>query len=235
MDLSKDGKLLWIYLIAKCNHAGMIELNEKLCKFQTDIKSMPTVIKELGNRMVTVEQGLYFLPKFIKFQYPNFPNSNVMQQKSAIEILEKYGLFSNGCLRVTQHLPKGYVNGIDNDSVNEHVIVNEKNVEKTEIIFPFDSDNFKQQWKYWIDYKNEEFKFKYKSNKTQQASLNLLVEMSGGDEHDAIKIIHYTMANGWKGFVKQKTNNGIQTREDRWAAAAADLDKDIQSKSGNAV
>ncbi|MEX0598752.1 MAG: hypothetical protein WD512_19870, partial [Candidatus Paceibacterota bacterium] len=56
MDLSKDAKLLWLYFITKCDHAGIIKLNVKLCKVQTDIKDLPDIIKQLGNRLVTVNE-----------------------------------------------------------------------------------------------------------------------------------------------------------------------------------
>lgn len=121
MDLSKDAKLFYIYLITNCDHAGIIELNKKLCQFQTDIKDFERVRQELGNRLVTVQDNIYFLPKFIKFQYPNFPQSNVKQQESAIKILESYGLFAEGCLTVSKDLAKDY----DNDNVNDSVSVND--------------------------------------------------------------------------------------------------------------
>jgi hypothetical protein len=135
MDLSKDGKILWLYFITKCDHAGMLSLNIKLCKVQTGINNIPTVIKELGNRLVTVNQLLYFIPKFIEFQYPNFPNSNVKQQASAIEILSKYQLFNKETLTVTQQLTNSYVN--DNDNDNDNVNVNEN--EKKKVNFSFEN------------------------------------------------------------------------------------------------
>lgn len=143
MDLSKDGKLLWIYMITRCDHAGIIELNKRLVKFQTEIKDLDTVIQELSNRLVTLDQGFttFFIPKFITFQYPNFPNSNVNQQQGAIKQLEKYGLFEDGKLkmncssRVHQELPNSYVNGngngndngIGNGNVKKEKPKNEKN------------------------------------------------------------------------------------------------------------
>jgi len=108
MDLSKDAKILWIYLITKCNHAGLIDVNEKLCKFQTGLKSIQTVYKELGNRLVTVKEQLIFIPKFIEFQYPNFPQSKVRQQASAIELLKKYNLFDEKNLTVNKELSNSY-------------------------------------------------------------------------------------------------------------------------------
>jgi len=78
---------------------------------------------------------------------------------------------------------------------------------KIELIFPF-PDSFKDSWLLWKDYKKEEFGFRYKTVQSEQAALNSLVKMSGGKESDAVKIVHQSMANGWKGFfnLKDKSN-----------------------------
>ena len=121
MDLSKDAKLFWMYCITKCNHAGIIEINIKLCKFQTGIDSIETVIERLGDRLQRVNETTFFIPKFIFFQYPDFPRSNVRQQSSAIEILCKYGLYDkelNTMLTLTKELPNSYGNGNGNGNGN---------------------------------------------------------------------------------------------------------------------
>jgi hypothetical protein len=92
-NLSTEGKLLFIYFITKCDHAGVIRLNKRLCQFQTQINSLDTVMEELGNCLVTVKENVYFMPKYIKFQYPNFPNSKVKQQESALKILQDLNLW----------------------------------------------------------------------------------------------------------------------------------------------
>lgn len=115
MDLSKDGKIMWFYLITMCDHAGIFKLNERLCKFHTGVAEPISVIEQLGNRIVRVREQLYFIPKFIEFQYPNFPNSKVMQQQSAVAILERYGLFVNGLITLPEDLNKSYDNGNGNN------------------------------------------------------------------------------------------------------------------------
>jgi hypothetical protein len=120
MDLPKDCKLLWIYLITKCDHAGIIEFNSKLWQFQTGIKSIETVIKGLSNRLVTVNENYFFIPKFLFYQYPNFPNSKVRAQESAIKILIKYKLFNEENQTVIKPLTKGYVYDNDNGSDNDN-------------------------------------------------------------------------------------------------------------------
>lgn len=128
MNLSVGAKLLWVYLITKCNHAGIIEINKKLIEFQTKIKSIDTVIKELSNRLVTVKKDplILFIPKYIYFQYPNFPQSKVRQQDSAVQILIKYGLFDEEKHTVSKELTNSY----DNDCVTDTVIVEKKEVTK---------------------------------------------------------------------------------------------------------
>jgi len=143
MDLSKDAKLLWVYFITKCDHAGMLKLNVILCKVQTDVKDLNDVIKQLGNRLVTVSEHLYFIPKFIEFQYPGFPNSKVRQQSSAVDILVKYGLFDKENLTLNKELTNTY------EHEHEHipVIVNgNEDVKKekyAEFVFMF-SDEYKK-------------------------------------------------------------------------------------------
>jgi len=94
-ELSVNSKLFWIYYLTKCDHAGLLKFNKKLIEFQTGINSLDTVIKELGDRIVRVNEQLFFLPKFIKFQYPDFPKSKVRAQASAIELLIKNGLWDS--------------------------------------------------------------------------------------------------------------------------------------------
>src|SRR3990167_9221307 len=135
-ELTKDGKLFFIYFITNCDHAGVLRLNKKLCEFQTGIKSCPTVIKELGNSLISVIKELgnssengntFFMPKFIAFQYPGFPKSKVLQQSSALKILNSYGIDEEklkSYLTVSQQLPNTTDNDNDNDSS-----INNKEVE----------------------------------------------------------------------------------------------------------
>lgn len=77
-------------------------------------------------------------------------------------------------------------------------------IKKIEIIFPFDSLQFKTQWQLWKTYKAKEHNFKYKSEISEQASLTELSNLSGGDESKAIAIMNQSMTKGWKGFFELK-------------------------------
>jgi len=122
MDLSVTEKVLWVYCITKCDHAGILEMNEKLCQFQTGIKGIQAVIKGLGDRLVRVNEQYYFIPKYLEYQYPSFPNSKVRQQDSAIKRLKEFKLFNED----TQTVIEGLVNSYDNVSVTDNGSGNEK-------------------------------------------------------------------------------------------------------------
>ncbi len=116
MELSKDCKLLWLYMITKCNPAGFITLNNKLCKFQTGIADIKGALKGLQRGLEQPKKGLYFVHGFLEFQYPGFPNSRVRQQNSAINELKKHGLWdeeNKGALKGLQS-PYGTVTVTDN-------------------------------------------------------------------------------------------------------------------------
>jgi hypothetical protein len=108
-------------------------------------------------------------------------------------------------------------NGVEIVNENESIIENgvetgkakkaKVQTQKIEIIYPFFTENFKVQWQLWKTYKSKEHNFKYKSELSEQASLNELSNLSGGNETIAIAIMNQSMTKGWKGFFELKNNN----------------------------
>jgi hypothetical protein len=87
---------------------------------------------------------------------------------------------------------------------------NEEKKMQPGVINPF-SEGFVPMWIEWKEYRWEQHKFKYKGTRSEQAALMWLNDESCQDEKEAIEIIKYCMANGWKGFFKRKINgNGGQ-------------------------
>lgn len=104
-ELSKDGKLLFIYLITNCDNAGISKFNPRLIKFQTGVENLELTLIELDAKIVTLPNKNIWIPAFIKFQYPQFPKSKVMQQVNAIKSLKANG--------ITLEILKKYINIID--------------------------------------------------------------------------------------------------------------------------
>jgi len=123
-ELSKDAKLFFIYYITNCDHAGILKLNKKLFEFQTSIKDIDKVIKEMGNKLILIKDSVFFMPGYLKFQYPEFPKSKVKQQEGALKILDNHGItleIVKSYLTVPKELEYSYVN--DNDNVSDSVSV----------------------------------------------------------------------------------------------------------------
>jgi len=120
MNLCPDYKLFYIYLITNCDFAGIIDLNIRLAEFLTGIKelgnSLETVWKEFGEKRVIYLTGnYYFLPKFIKYQYPNGLSVNVKAQKSVIERLQSFNLYDNQNQTVSEQLGNSLITVQDKD------------------------------------------------------------------------------------------------------------------------
>lgn len=129
-ELPKDAKLFFIYFITSCDHAGVLKLNRKLAEFQTGIKGIDTLIKDFGNSLVTLKDGVYWMPKFLVFQYPDFPKSKVRQQEGALKILDTYGINIenlNTYLTLNKDFKKSYVSGI---VTGKHLFKNSEIFEK---------------------------------------------------------------------------------------------------------
>lgn len=112
MDLSIHGKLLWVYCLTNCDHAGIIEWNKKLIKFQTGIEDLETVTKELCKSLVIVNDHVMFLPKFFEYQYPNYPRKRFAAADGAVKILLRYDLLKKISVTLTEDFIKSLSIGI---------------------------------------------------------------------------------------------------------------------------
>lgn len=76
LSLSNDCRIIWQYLIDMCSHSGIIRKNFKLLNFccNTNITEKD-LIDFLGDRIVKIGE-YYFIPGFLKFQYPQGLNSD---------------------------------------------------------------------------------------------------------------------------------------------------------------
>lgn len=93
------------------------------------------------------------------------------------------------------------------------------------VINPF-SEDFVKHWDLWKMYKKQDHRFEYKSPISEQAGLNELVDLSDGNEQEAIRIINRSMAQNWKGLFrihKPKTKeDGKSTKKKTTGGATPD-------------
>lgn len=82
-----------------------------------------------------------------------------------------------------------------------------------QLVNPF-SEKFLDTWELYKAYRKEVHDFKFKGVISEQMILKKLVELSGGDEERAIRIVEQTISSGkWMGFyplrqTKYKEDNG---------------------------
>ena len=91
-----------------------------------------------------------------------------------------------------------------------------------DLVFPYDSDDFKKWWDIWKEYRQEQHGFKYRSQKSEQLRLKQIAKESNYDEQETIKRIENAIANGWKGIYpirKEKTRGALDARKAiEWAS-----------------
>ena len=80
----------------------------------------------------------------------------------------------------------------ENENINEIVLLKD--------------ENFKKSWLLWLEYKQKEYKFVYKSQITEKAAYKELYKLADGVPATAIEIINQSISQGWKGFFKLNNN-----------------------------
>ena len=87
-------KLLWVGLITECDHAGIWIVDWQMMELMVGGKIDPGAAKKfLNGRFLEVDNGRrWFLPDFIRFQYPQGVSTNNNTMKSVRQILDNYGI-----------------------------------------------------------------------------------------------------------------------------------------------
>jgi hypothetical protein len=100
-SLQAPYKLLWIYILDECDHAGIWHVELDVASLRIGIElDIKEVIKEFGNHIVIFDDGKkWFIPDFIEFQY-GVLNSENRAHQSVLLLLEKYKI--KGHLRSLQ-------------------------------------------------------------------------------------------------------------------------------------
>jgi hypothetical protein len=84
----------------------------------------------------------------------------------------------------------------------------ESTIERDLLFFPWESDEFMNAWAAWKEHKRAQFKFKFKTTKSEQIALHKLHRDTNGDETNAIEAIASSIANGYRGIFPSNTGKG---------------------------
>ena len=89
--LSTKNKLVWIYLLGKCDHAGIWDADWELAEFiigeTVTFEELPDIIKD---KMQYIEgEDQYFIPSFIDFQYGELKEHSKPHKSVIKRLIEK--------------------------------------------------------------------------------------------------------------------------------------------------
>jgi hypothetical protein len=94
--LSAKYKLLWLYILNDCNHAGVWEVELDIASIRLGIElteNQKEILDVFGEKIVVFDNGKkWFIPSFIDFQYGELNEKN-RAHESVIKILHKYGIY----------------------------------------------------------------------------------------------------------------------------------------------
>jgi|3_EtaG_2_1085321.scaffolds.fasta_scaffold67137_2 hypothetical protein len=121
MELSSDHKLLWIYMLDSCDHAGIFEVNWPLTSFMTGLQ-LTSIPEPFNKQVLRIDKKRYFIRDFVEFQYGPL-NEKVAVHRSVISILKKNSI---NISTLKQPLNKGYSGVKDKDKDMDKVKDKEK-------------------------------------------------------------------------------------------------------------
>ena len=167
IELDNKYKLLWVFMLDKCNHAGIFEFSKRLVDFNLNDSYQEKEILDIFNgRIEVLESGKWFIKKFICYQYGELSSAN-RAHNSVINILQKEGAYK-GLISPIQ----GYK---DKDKDKDKDIIVKRMSKFKKEVFAFDyPDELKNDFfDYWSEPNKSNTKMRFEMQKTWNLNLRL--------------------------------------------------------------
>ncbi len=99
---------------------------------------------------------------------------------------------------------------------------------------------FEEAFSTWLEYKEKQWHFKYKTERSLESAYQELVRLSGCNPCTAMRIVDQSMSNGWKGLFELKEQYGQTTNTTAVAAKESrrrmsDLAAEIVSRDADII
>jgi hypothetical protein len=205
--LDNQQKLFWLYLLDKCDGAGIWEKNFLMASMFLQFEvTEEYALAFLGDKVVSLNGGTkWFIPNFIRFQHGLPLSYDANPHKPVLKAFEKYGIDP---LTLTVGLAKGSPTLMDKDKVKDKVKDKDKDKSKEhEFIFPpsLDSPAFHTAWE-----KFKKMRAEIKRPLRQTAEESQLTKLSKYPLAVAIEAVVDSTSNQWQGVFPDKIMKGIQ-------------------------
>lgn len=94
LDMPDKFKLLYLYILDKCDAVGVWKVNKRLAEFCIGTINWDIFVSYMGSRLQIIDEEKWWLVKFCEFQYGSLDeNSNSPATKSHINLLKKHSLY----------------------------------------------------------------------------------------------------------------------------------------------
>jgi len=163
-------KIVWFYLINKCDHAGILnDLDVGLLSYQIgDNYTIDEILEAFNDNIEQIGDNKFYLTKFCKFQYGEL-NPNVKVHKSVIKLLDKHNIELANPLVSVKDKDKDKAKDI-NTKKEEFA----KRVEKEVFDMQIDPAMIKEFIEYWTEHNDGGRVLRYE----QQSIFNVRKRMS---------------------------------------------------------
>ena len=163
-------KIVWFYLINKCDHAGILnDLDVGLLSYQIgDNYTIDEILEAFNDNIEQIGDNKFYLTKFCKFQYCEL-NPNVKVHKSVIKLLDKHNIELDNPLVSVKDKDKNKAKDI-NTKKEEFA----KRVEKEVFDMQIDPAMIKEFIEYWTEHNDGGRVLRYE----QQSIFNVRKRMS---------------------------------------------------------
>ena len=197
-SLEAPYKLLFVYFITKCDHAGVIDKHAlKLASFLLDHEYDVKDVSKLFAGKVLDLGTKWFMPAFIKFQYGSLNDKN-RAQNSVIQILKSHNIDPSTLELKTKNKPliSPLQGGTDKDKVKVKDKGTDKDKEKENLPH---GEKFSEAWEEW-----KKFRIEKRAKLTPSTMKSQLKKFSSMTEQEAILTIQQSIENGWQGLFPEK-------------------------------
>lgn len=193
-DLEPAAKLGYLYLIDRCDHAGIIDLDTKLAEFCIGCE-VPWNDLIGSDRIHHIEGTKYWLVKFCQFQYRKGLNTDSQVHASVLSLLEKHNL--------TSRLPQGFINPSprvkDKDKAKDKAKVDRGSAEGEELS-RIESSEVREAAEMWVGYKAEK-RQRYKPQGLKALVTTIIAKASEQGDSATVADIVGSMGDNYQGIV----------------------------------
>lgn len=203
--LPNEYKLLWIFILDRCDIAGVWYIDFEMVQFQIGVKIEREKSEELFSKQIEVKSDRWLIKDFISFQYGILSESNKIYQG----VSAKLNTFKEGA---SIPLQRG-INGVkDKDKVKDKekdVSISLEKHEKPFFEIPDDLKENQAEIKDWLEYKKQRGQsYKPKGLEALWRSLRAIPKDKRRESIDQ------SMANNWSGLFEKRSNDNGHKKND---------------------